>query len=202
MTRRSLLFIIIGWVILKLVEYYLLPYFVVSLLWIIASATLLIITTVQLLKLIKDRKRLTRNRWLSFASFLILFYLTINSWIVHEMIEKIDWHLFYQKRMEIVKQVKSGHLNPNVSWNSWVCELPYEFPIVSNGGNDIGISRNKETNSVTVTFWVYRNFFDAPSTTFVFTDDKDEIAAFDERVAVKPENNWKLRDGWYRLFGE
>lgn len=118
------------------------------------------------------------------------------------MIEKIDWHLFYQKRMAIVNQVKSGHLNPNVTWNGWVCELPYKFPIVSNGGNDIGISRNKETNSVTVTFWVYRNFFDAPSTTFVFTDNKDDIAAFEERVAVKPENNWKLGDGWYRLFGE
>ncbi len=118
------------------------------------------------------------------------------------MIEKIDWHLFYSKRVAIVQQVKSGHLTPNVSWNNWVCELPYEFPIVSNGGNDIGISRNKETNSVTVTFWVYRNFFSAPSTTFVFTDDKEDIAAFDERVAAKPKNNWKLKDGWYRLFGK
>lgn len=196
------MYIIIGWGILTFVEYYLLPYFVVTLLWIVVSATLFIITTVQLLKLIKERKRLTRRRWLSFATFLILFYLTFKPWTVHEMIEKIDWHLFYQKRVAIIQQVKSGRLKPNVSWNNWVCELPYEFPVVSNGGNDIGISRNKETNSVTVTFWVYRNFFSAPSTTFVFTDNKDDIAAFDERVAAKPENNWKLRDGWYRLFGE
>ncbi|MBZ5857755.1 hypothetical protein [Flavihumibacter profundi] len=154
------------------------------------------------MKLIKERKRPTRRRWLSLATFLILFYLTFKPWIVHEMIEKIDWNLFYHKRVAIVQQVKSGQLNPNVSWNNWVCELPYEFPIISNGGNDIGISRNKETNSVTVTFWVYRNFFSAPSTTFVFTDDKEDIAAFDERVATKPKYNWKLKDGWYRLFGE
>ena len=196
------MYIIIGWVILTFVEYYLLPYFVVTLLWIVVSATLFIITTVQLLKLIKESKRATGRRWLSFATFLIMFYLTYKPWIVHEMIEKMDWHLFYQKRVAIVEQVKSGHLNPNVSWNNWVCKLPYEFPVVSNGGNEIGISRNKEKNSITVTFWVYRNFFSAPSTTFVFTDDKDDIATFDERVASKPENNWKLKDGWYRLFGE
>ena len=51
-----------------------------------------------------------------------------------------------------MEQVKNKELNPNVSWNGWVCELPFEFPVVSNGGNDIGITRNEENNGTTVTF--------------------------------------------------
>lgn len=106
------------------------------------------------------------------------------------------------KRNEIVEQVKTKELNPNVSWNGWVCELPFEFPVVSNGGNDIGISRNKENNGTTVTFWIFRNFFDLPSTYFVYTDDPEEIKRLDKKVAEQPDANWKIKENWYRKYGD
>ena len=109
---------------------------------------------------------------------------------------------FYSKRMDVIQEVKNGKLNPNVSWNNWVCELPFEFPIVSNGCNDIGIYRNKINSSVTVIFWVYRNFFTAPSTKFVYSNDREQIKELDHQVLHDPKNNWRINDNWYRTFGE
>ena len=114
----------------------------------------------------------------------------------------MDWLIFENKRTEIVKQVKDKELNPNVSWNGWVCELPFEFPVISNGGNDIGIYRNKENNRTTVTFWVFRNFFDSPSTYFVYTNDPEEKKRIEEKIKNKPRNNWKIKKNWYRTYGE
>src|SRR5690606_38176071 len=101
-----------------------------------------------------------------------------------------------------VNQVLNKELNPNVSWNGWVCELPYEFPVVSNGGNDIGISRNDENGKTTVSFWVFRNFFDSPSTRFVYTNDPEQRKELEKRVIERPEGNWKLKEYWYRTYGE
>ncbi len=99
-------------------------------------------------------------------TFSILFLLTLYRHKTNLAIEKVDWFILENKRNEIVEKVKNKELNPNVSWNGWVCELPFEFPIVSNGGNDIGISRNEENNGTTVTFWVFRNFFRLAFDTF------------------------------------
>ena len=202
MGKRTFIFVIIGWCILTLLEYYFIPFFIVALLWLTISLGLLIITIIELIKLIKARKSLTQFGILKVIVFSILFYLTYQSWIVHGLIEKVDWKIFYNKRMNIVQQVKTGELNPNVSWNNWVCELPFELPVVSNGGNDIGIYRNQKNNSVTVTFWVFRNFFDAPSTKFVYTNDNTEIKELNRQVSNDPKHNWKIQDNWYRTLGE
>ena len=78
----------------------------------------------------------------------------------------------------------------------------YKRQILSNGGNDIGISRNKDNNRITVTFWVFRNFFDSPSTHFVYTDDPEEIKELDKQIAEHPDNNWKIKENWYRKYGD
>ncbi|GGD30756.1 hypothetical protein GCM10011343_21140 [Flavobacterium orientale] len=154
----------------------------------------------QLFKLIKERKASTKLRFLKILTFAILFYLTLYRWTFDKVIEKIDWHLLYDKRMEIVDQVKNDKLKSNVSWNNWICKLPYEFPIVSHGGNDIGISKDKE--KVTITFFVFRNFFSAPSTKFIYTTHEEDIRYFEEQVAKNPTNNWKLQTNWYRILSE
>ncbi|WP_332914080.1 hypothetical protein [Algoriphagus boritolerans] len=128
--------------------------------------TLLILTIIQLVKTIKERKILTKLRIAKLVTFSILFLLTLYRHKTNLAIEKVDWFILENKRNEIVEKVKNKELNPNVSWNGWVCELPFEFPIVSNGGNDIGISRNEENNGTTVTFWVFRNFFRLAFDTF------------------------------------
>ena len=122
--------------------------------------------------------------------------------IPNRIIEKVDWLTFLNKRIEIVEQVKNNELKPNVYWNGWVCELPFEFPIVSNGGNDIGIFKNQTDSSLTIKFWVFRNFFDNPSTYFIYTDDNQNLERLEKKINQLPKQNWKIRENWYRIYGE
>jgi hypothetical protein len=202
MSKRKLIFVVICWCILALVKYYLLSYFTVVLLWLGLLLGLLIVAISQLVKLIRERKTLSKLRMWKFFVFSALFYLTFDSSVVDGLIEKADWKVFYEKRMDIVQQVERGELNPNVSWNNWVCELPFEFPVVSNGGNDIGINRNKMNNTLTVTFWIYRNYFEALSKQFIYTNDSDEIKVLDQKTTIAPKQNWKIQDNWYRTDGD
>jgi len=166
------------------------------------SATLLIGTIIQIVKLIKERENLTKFRIVKSIVFGLIFVLTFFRHIPNEVIEKVDWTLLKGKRTEIVAKIKSGELIANGKNNNGICELPFEFPIVSNGGNDVWIIRNKENDKLTVRFFVFRNFFDSPSTKFVFTEDEKTIEAFEKRIKEKPENNWKLDDNWYRIYGD
>ena len=202
MNKKKLIWIVSAWVFLTLVNYYFVPYFIVVLEWLILSLALLILTIGQIIKLIRERKNLTRQRIISVSVILTLFLLTFYRQPINQIIEKVDWHIFYNKRTEVVEQVKNGELKPNVSWNGWVCELPYEFPVISNGGNDIGISKNDSTNEVTVTFWVFRNFFSAPSTHFVYTNRPEDIQYYNDLIERSPNENWKIEDNWYRTFEE
>jgi hypothetical protein len=202
MDNRKLMYLILGWFFIKIIEYYFIPYFIVVLLWIGLSLTLLIIAIIQLVKLIKERNSITKLRIQSVIVLFVLFYLTFSRFFVNGLIEKVDWAMFYNKRMEIVQQVERKELNPNVSWNGWVCELPFEFPVISNGGNDIGIDRNAENKTLTVTFWVYRNFFSAPSTCFIYTNDNKQKKELEELIIKDPNNNWKIEDNWYRTRRE
>lgn len=199
MSKKTLIWIVVSWVILMLINYYLMNFFFLALELLAVLFLLLIIIIVQLIKLILERKNISKLRILKIFTFTTLFLLTFFRWIPNSIIEKVDWYIFYNKRNEIVELVKKNELNPNVSFNKWVCELPYEFPIVSNGGNDIGISRNNK--DITVTFWVFRNFFDSPSTQFIFTNNKSQILEIEKKIKKDPDNNWKIEDNWYRTYG-
>ena len=202
MNRKTLIWIVSIWVVLTIVNYYFVPYFIIAFEWVILFLVLLIWSIGQIVKLIKERKNLSRQRIASVLVISSLFLLTFFRQPVNQIIEKADWYIFFSKRTEVVEQVMSGELKPNVSWNGWVCELPFELPVISNGGNDIGIFRNQENNRTTVTFWVFRNFFDSPSTHFIFTDDPEEIKRIEEKIETRPYDNWRIKDNWYRTYGE
>ncbi len=202
MSNRTLIYVVIVWCLFKVIEYYFIPYFIVTFLWLGLSLALLIVIIVLLIKVARERKSLTKLRIAKVLTFLTLFYLTYNHFVVSGLIEKVDWKIFYSKRMKIVEQVKRKELKPNVSWNNVVCELPFEFPVVSNGGNDIMIFRNKDNGTVTVSFWIYRNFFNAPSTGFVYTNDIEQIKELESQINHDPKNNWKINNNWYRTSGE
>ena len=104
--------------------------------------------------------------------------------------------------MAIVDKVKSGELNPNGNHNNGLCKLPYEFPVVSHGGNDILIGKSSDSEELIVKFWIFRNFFEAPSIYFVYTTNEKKINELEERVARDPKNNWRIEENWYRTFGE
>lgn len=201
-TIKGLMWTIIIWVILTLLNYYYTNFFILAFVWPGLSLTLLILTIIQLVKAIKERRNLTKLRIAKLLVFMLLFILTFFKRTTDLAIEKVDWIVFEDRRRKVVDQVKNKELNPNVSWNGWVCELPFEFPIISNGGNDIGIYRNKENNGTTVKFWVFRNFFDSPSTYFIYTDDPNKIKELEKKVAKRPGYNWKIKENWYRTYGD
>jgi len=200
--KKNLVYIIFAWCLLKFVEYYFFHFLVRALFWFVLSAILLTVILSQVVKALEERKALTRLRIAKVFTFLTLFYLTLCPWFVDRLIEKIDWKMFYKKRIEIVQQVKSKSLTSNDKLSGGICELPFEFPVISNGGNDVLIYRSKNSDAVTVSFWVYRNYFNAPSTSFVYTNDIAEMKEIENGISLDPKNNWKIIDNWYRTFGE
>jgi hypothetical protein len=201
MGRRMLLLIIVLWVLITLYNYFYMNSLLLSFIWIGMSLALFVVVLIQLIKLIKERRNISALRVQKVFAFGILLLLTYNYWFTSSVIEKADWNLSFKKRMEVVDKVKTGKLNPNVGWNNWLCELPFEFPVVSNGGNDIGIFANKQTGAITVKFWIFRNFFDSPSTYFVYTNDLNEIKKIEAKIKQHPNLNWKLKENWYRIYG-
>lgn len=159
-------------------------------LWFGASLTFLIITIYQFVKLIRERKKLEKIQIIKFLFYglfsILTFFLPVLSLTVFN---ELEWHLLYRKRMEIVEQVRNKELNPNVRWNNIRCELPFDFPIVSKGGNDILIYRNDSTQTITVQFYVSLGFLDDPSTFYTYTDDENVIKHFDS-TATKIKENW------------
>ncbi len=183
---------------LTLVNYYYIPFFFIVLNWLGMSLVLLIWTIVQTQKAIKERNNLSKQRIISTLTIFVLFIFTFYRKPVDGLIEQADWRMFYSKRIGVVNLIKEGKLTPNEGWNNLTYELPYEFPIISNSGNEIEITRNDSTKNVTVTFWIFRNFFNAPSTYFVYTDDPIEISKIEDIIKNNPEDNWKITNNWYR----
>ena len=202
MSQKTLFMITIGWVLLTLFNYYYMNFFFLACEWIFLSLGLLIAFGVQLAKLAMGPPNPGSLRVQKIGIFLLLFTLTLfRSW-PNSLIETCDWWILENKRNEIVNQVKRGELNPNVSWNGIICELPFEFPVVSNGGNDIVIWRDEERNTLTVEFWVFRNFFEAPSTQFIYTNDPQKIQEIEAKIEKdQSKNNWKIKANWYRTMG-
>ena len=198
---KKLIIIAVLWILLRIAEYYLMPFFIIPLSWLGLSVVFLIVTINQIGLLIIWRKDLEKIQIIKTLFYGLLFCLTLYRWPVENAIEKIDWHILYRKRMEIVEKVRNKELNPNVSWNGFICELPFEFPIVSNGGNDIGIFRNDSTQTITVQFYVFRNFFSAPSTLFIYTDNEKDIKYYDS-ITEDAKYDWKIRENWYRIMRE
>jgi len=201
MSKKTLIWIIIGWVFLKLLNYYYVPYFILALELLVLDLTLFILVIIHSVKLVKERKAIKKLRIHKVLLYTTLFLLMFFNYETNYFIEKVDWVVFYNKRSDIVEQIKLKKINPNVSWNDGLCELPFDFPVVSNGGNDIWIDRNKDNGDITVTFWIFRNFFSAPSTQFIYTNDPKSISDIKERILKNPLDNWKINENWYRTFG-
>ena len=143
---------------------------------------------------------LTKARLIKLGGFGLLFILTFYRNILDQQLERFDWAINKSKRIEIVSEVKNGALKPNVDHNNIIYELPYEFPIVSNGGNDIVIQKSDNEQFVTVKFWIFRNYFSSPQKLFVYTDDPKTINKIEEEIEEYPRFNWKLENNWYRVM--
>lgn len=170
---KKIVILIIIWLVFAFADYFYLPYFVQPFSWLLVCITLLILLIKQIIKVVKERKNLQTNRILNFSITLTLFLLTFYNFnkIPNLIIEKIDWNISYNKRTQIVKDVLSEKLKPNTKMNNGICRLSFDFPIVSNGGNDIWIYGDKSGKTKTVKFWISRGFFESPQIYFIYTND-------------------------------
>lgn len=197
-TKKSLIWIVFGWIILTLFNYYfMIPFFITfEILGLILF--FLVGSIVQLVKLFKERRTLSAIRILKTIIFLGLLFLTVNQPLTNRAIEKVDWKIFYAKRMEVVEKVLNEEIQSTTDKNFWIYKLPYRFPVISNGGNDVFIKRNDTIGSVTVEFYISRNYHDSPSPKFVYTTDPEYLSKINRQIKTRPEKNWKIQRNWYR----
>jgi energy-coupling factor transporter transmembrane protein EcfT len=202
MKNRKLICLVSGWFLVTILIYYCFPYFVIPFVWLFTATYLFILLIFQIVKTYRERKNISKPRQIRLITITILFFLTFYRFnkIPTDVIEKIDCFILKNKREQIVNQVKSGELKPNISWNNIICELPFEFPIISNGGNDIMIYKNKKTKKITIHFWIFRNFFDSPQTYLVYSEDSENITYYEKKIKENPDQNWKLKPKWYRIL--
>lgn len=200
MINKKLILLITIWTIIVLLDYYFFPYFIQPFVWILTVLILFILLIILARKIIKERKQISKNRILKFSVLLILFSLTFYNFykIPRQIIEKIDWVILYNKRKEIVNQVKNGKLARDKELNNGIYKIPFEFPVLSNGGNEIWVFENG--NKKTIKFWISRGFFDSPQSYFIYTENADEIKSINELIKKYPENNWKIEENWYRVL--
>lgn len=200
MSLLKSILIIFAWGILTIINFYFVPYFLLALEWLLILFIFLLFAIIKTVKISKSDENLTKSKKIQYGLITVLFFLTIYPHPVNKVLEKIDWFIFYSKRIEIVQMVKNRQLNPNVSWSKDLCELPYEFPVISNGGNDIVINRIDSSDHLTVTFWIFRNFFSSPSTHLIYTNNPYEIERIQHIMNRDPSNNWEIEKNWYRTF--
>ncbi|KQR93718.1 hypothetical protein ASG01_07575 [Chryseobacterium sp. Leaf180] len=199
---KKILVLVVLWIVFVFADYLYLPYFVKPLSWILVCVTLVILLVKQIIKVIKEGKNLQPYRLLNLFITAMLLFLTVYNFnkIPHSIIEKLDWSISYNKRQKIVKEVLAGKLKPNTEMNYGIYRLPFDFPVISNGGNDIWIDENKNNSMKTIKFWISRGFFDSPQTYFIFTNDTKSKKYYEEKIKTKPEYNWKIEENWYRIM--
>ena len=202
---KRYLILLVFWILIQIFTFYLFPFFVMPFIWLLMILFFLVLIIRNLIISIKNIKVLLifNQRILKLTIVIILCGLTFYkaNHISQLIIEKLDWVVLYNQRKNIVDEVKNNKLQPNVSYNDFMCELPYEFPVVSDGGNDIAIYHS-DKNEYTIEFYVFRNFFEAPSTKIIYSENPENIHYFEEKIKDDPDNNWKIENNWYRIYGD
>ncbi|UJP64741.1 hypothetical protein IPZ59_18410 [Mongoliitalea daihaiensis] len=116
------------------------------------------------------------------------------------LIEKLDWSIRKKEREEIIELIKEGKIQPNGKYNNGIAKLSnWNFPPISNGGNEILIYQSSE-GFFTVKFFINRGFLDHYSA-FVYSEDQDEIKEIEERISYSNglHKNKKIDKNWFRV---
>ena len=194
--------LIILFLVFNFYDYFLAPYFIQPFSWLIVCITLIILSIAQAIKTFKERGNLKKSRILNLITTLLLLFLTGYNFnkIPSLVIEKLDWQVSYNQRKKIVEDVLANKLKPNTEMNNGICHLSFDFPILSNGGNDIWVSEDKNQGTKTIKFSIARGFFDSPQRYFVFTNDNETIKNYKEQIKNNPEVNWQLQENWFRIM--
>ena len=153
-------------------------------------------------KLFQSRKRLDfKKRIFKFLFALTILFLTILDFIPQNLIERLDWTLLYNKRMEIVEDIKKDKINLENDKDFYLYNVPFEYPVVSNGGNKIVVRKDIE-KKYTIEFFISKFSFFSPDSKYIYTESKNYSKIFEEKVKTDPTQNKKLEKNWYRISGE
>lgn len=147
---------------------------------------------------IKKSKETTKFHKIGLYTTIVIGILDV--FFGERLIETIDWKLRQNSRNEIVELVKNKEIEPSVFNSFSVYKLErWNFPPISNGGNEISIYRTNN-NEVTVEFYINRGFLEHYSA-FVYTDDPKKKLELEERTKYKKgfHINKKLCNNWYRV---
>ena len=153
-------------------------------------------------KLFQSRKRFDfKKRIFKFLFALTILFLTILDFIPQNLIERLDWTLLYNKRMEIVEDIKKDKINLENDKDFYLYNVPFEYPVVSNGGNKIVVRKDIE-KKYTIEFFISKFSFFSPDSKYIYTESKNYSKIFEEKVKTDPTQNKKLEKNWYRISGE
>lgn len=122
---------------------------------------------------------------------IIIFVPMTNIWLT------VDFYVFKHTREQVMQKIMSGELQPNVSHNSSMINLPLKYKFLSKGGGDIVFSNTEEYQDVF--FFTFRGILDNFSG-YVYTTDMGRTL----------ENGWysdvfqqkKYNDNWYWIASQ
>lgn len=180
----SVVLILMGLLQAPFLYYYTFGFF--SFLAIIPYSIIALTLTIMLIVLISKKKHQHFQFHVVAICFSIIF--GIFSLSLRDEMEQLDWSLRKSARNEIIHKIKSGKI---LSYKYYVKE--YRIPPISNGGNEIFITR--DNGKLTVTFYIDRGFLDHFSA-FVYSEDKESL----ESMALgNIEGIRHLEGNWYRV---
>jgi hypothetical protein len=70
-----------------------------------------------------------------------------------------DFYKYFDSRIVVLEKIKTGELIGNVGYNSGLIHLPFLYPLLSKGGNDILVENGKDGKQK-VLFFTYRGVVD------------------------------------------
>ena len=194
--------IFLSWILLQLLIFYEIWDFVAQFILFFVAFLFFLLLIRNGVKLFQSRKRFDfKKRIFKFLFALTILFLTILDFIPQNLIERLDWTLLYNKRMEIVEDIKKDKINLENDKDFYLYNVPFEYPVVSNGGNKIVVRKDIE-KKYTIEFFISKFSFFSPDSKYIYTESKNYSKIFEEKVKTDPTQNKKLEKNWYRISGE
>ena len=165
--------IFISWILLQLLIFYEIWDFVAQFILFFVAFLFFLLLIRNGVKLFQSRKRFDfKKRIFKFLFALTILFLTILDFIPQNLIERLDWTLLYNKRMEIVEDIKKDKINLENDKDFYLYNVPFEYPVVSNGGNKIVVRKDIE-KKYTIEFFISKFSFFSPDSKYIYTESKN-----------------------------
>ena len=124
------------------------------------------------------------------AIFILVFVPFTKIWV------NADFHFYKSQRQDVVERVVSGDLVANVSYNSSLIALGYEYSKISMGGNEIIVQ--ERDNMTYILFFTFRGILDNYSG-FLYVPDGGDPRNFRDLHEDDVTQIIKYGENWYYI---